>query len=70
MFVQNMYNRLALSFWSTIILILSESRFCQWFILKIHDFYASSGRKHMIKLAVLWSVSGLLIGILLGILLA
>ena len=70
MFVQNLYNRLALSFWSTIIVIMSESRFCQWFILNVHDMYAGRGRKQMIKLVILWSVSGLLIGVLLGVLLA
>jgi hypothetical protein len=70
MFVQNLYNRLALTFWSTIIVIMSESHFCQWFILNVHDMYAGGRRNQVIKLAILWSVSGLLVGILLGVLLA
>jgi hypothetical protein len=68
MLVRNIYNRLALSFWSTLILIMSESRFCQWIILNVHDLYAGSKREHLLKLALFWSVMGLLIGLILGIL--
>jgi hypothetical protein len=58
---------LEIAFWSVVISLLSDSELFQNFVQKCYDCFASGRFAHYLRLGVLFSAAGFLLGIVLGL---